>query len=145
MYRDNSFGARCDRFCKTRGVQSESAWIDIHQHRRRAAHLHGSNRRHRGVRDGDDLVPRTDVAGPQCKVQRVGAAIHAHAISGADVGGKFAFKAPGLIGDNEAGRCQHTAVGFIQVGAHALVNAAEINERHTSDSDKAHSIFTWGT
>ena len=50
---------------KRRRVHDEPVGFDIHQHRRRAGPLDCGNRRHRGMRHGEDQIPRSDAAGAQ--------------------------------------------------------------------------------
>jgi len=127
--REDRLGARRDRRREPGRVERERTRVNVHQHRRRAAQLNGHDRRHGGVRDGDDLIARPDAARSQRQVNRLGAAADADPKSHAQVSRKLALERRGFLAQNVSSFVEHSRDRLIDLWLMAFVLCAGVRLR----------------
>ena len=76
-------------------------------------------RRHKSVRDGNDLISRADAGRAHHQVQRVGAVAGPDAVLRADELGEMVLKIPELLAQHEVAALEHSSHRPHELGFHA--------------------------
>ena len=106
-----AFGYRFLNQCHVHGVR---LGVNVHQHRSGPAHLHGGDRSHCRVGNGDHFIAGADPQGPQGKVNSLCSVSHAHGKGNADVVGELPFKGGSLVAKNVAAGAEHPTDHFVE-------------------------------
>ena len=130
MHRHQGLGGRGERRFDLIKINQVSGWVHINEHRCGSDRTDRFRSGEKTEGAGDDLIPRADPQSPQGQDQRIGAAVAADGVAGADAGGKGLLKLLNLRSADVLPAAQHIQDGGLKIRAQIRDLLAEAEGRH---------------
>ncbi len=128
---EDRLGVRGDGAGDGVGFDVVGAWIDVHEHGRRAqpGHTAGGGKECKGR--GDDLIARADAHGHHRQQQRIGAGGDADGVPGLAAFGQLVLELLGERAENKLAGIHNTVKGLAQLGQQVLVLLLKVDQGYS--------------
>src|SRR5882724_6953045 len=129
MHRKDGARTRCNSALHLTYIDSAGIWFDVHEHRLSPDIGDSPGGRHKSHRDGDDLVPRSNITGDKRQVEGTRTGVNANAVAHATVTRKLSLKRRHSGAGGEGALIEHTLNRLVNLIADRHVLTLEIYER----------------